>query len=106
MSDRFPQFEDATVTDLRQEIRRLTETEASGGYHPLRKTEKHRSYYCLTGEKLDSPSNGELTYRLLEVLQDYDVDFEMPDPFDAGGPLKKKQLLALTEALKTEAADE
>lgn len=98
-------FEEATVSEHRRAVRSLIESESIGGYLPLRKREKHRAYYCLTGEKLEEPSHGELSYRLLEVLVDeYDADFTLRAPFDAGGPLTKPEIGALTAALQ-EAAD-
>jgi len=97
-------FEDTTTSDLRARTRELVESDVRGGYHPLRKHEKHRAYYCLTGEKLGDASNGEVCYRLLELLQDeYDGDFELRDPFDAGGPFTKPELTALVDALEEEA---
>lgn len=100
-------FEDPTTSDLRIMARRLLESEVAGGYHPLRKHEKHRSYYALTGEKLDgNPTNGEVSYRLLELLaEEFGGDFELRDPFDAGGPFTKPELVALVDALEAEAAD-
>lgn len=100
-------FEDTTTSDLRARTRELVESDSRGGYHPLRKYEKHRAYYCLTAEKLGDASNGEVSFRLLELLdQEYDGDFELRDPFDAGGPLTKPELTALVDALETEADDE
>jgi len=100
-------LEPSTVSDLRAETRRLIESDVSGGYHPLRKYEKHRAYYALTGIKLGDASNGKVSYELLELLADtYDTDFELRDPFDAGGPFTKDELTALVDALKEEAADE
>lgn len=98
------EFADTTTSDLRARTRELVESDTRGGYHPLRKYEKHRAYYCLTGEKLGDASNGEVSYRLLEHLaDDHDADFELRDPFDAGGPLTKPELTALVDALETEA---
>lgn len=97
----------STVSEHRTEVRSLIESDVSGGYHPLRKYEKHRAYYALTGEKLGDASNGEVSYRLLELLaEEYDADFELRDPFDAGGPLTKDEIAALTDALQEEADDE
>jgi hypothetical protein len=97
-------FKDATVSDHRIRVRSLIESDASGGYHPLRKYEKHRAYYCLTGEKLEDVSNGEVSYLLLKLLVEaYDAAFELREPFDAGGPLTKPEIAALTDALETEA---
>jgi len=102
-----PDLEPPTVKDLRGEVRSLIESDVTGGYHPLRKYEKHRAYYCLTGIKLGEASNGKVSYELLELLADtYDTDFELRDPFDAGGPLTKAELTALVDALEEEAADE
>lgn len=103
-------FETKTVSDYRQAVRSLTESDSSGGYLPLRKYEKHRAYYCLTGEKIGgSPSNGEVSYKLILLLeQEYHLDKvrtdDGRDPWDAGGPLTKDELSVLVEALQ-EAAD-
>ena len=106
VSDTDADLEPSTVSDLRGEVRSLIESDVSGGYHPLRKYEKHRGYYALTGEKLGEASNGEVSYRLLELLvEEYDGDFELREPLDAGGPLTKAELTALTDALQEEAAD-
>lgn len=104
-------LEPPTVSDHRKEVRRLIEAEVSGGYHPLRKHEKHRAYYALTGEKLGDASNGEVSYKLLDLLEtEYHLDEirdgEPRDPWDHGGPLTKAEIAALTEALQEEAADE
>jgi hypothetical protein len=96
----------STVSDHRKRVRSLIEADVNGGYHPLRKHEKHRAYYALTGEKLEDASNGEVSYRLLELLVEaYDADFELRDPFDASGPFVKAEIAALTDALETEADD-
>lgn len=101
-----PDLEDPTVSDHRMSVRSLVESDVGGGYHPLRKHEVHRAYYALTGEKLDSPSNGEIRYRLLELLQDeYGAEFDLRDPFDAGGPFTKPEIGALVDALQEEADD-
>lgn len=104
-------LEPPTVSDLRGEVRRLIESDVSGGYHPLRKHEKHRGYYCLTGEKLGEASNGEVSYKLIDLLEtEYGLDEvrdgEARDPWDHGGPLTKAELTVLVEALQEEAADE
>jgi len=101
-------FEPLTVSDHRKRVRSLIEAKVSGGYHPLRKHEKHRAYYALTGEKLGSDaSNGEVSYRLLELLVEaYSGDFDLREPFDAGGPLTKPEIAALTDAIEAEADDE
>lgn len=104
------EIEPPTVTDLRERTRRLIESDTRGGYHPLRKHEKHRAYYCLTGEKLGDASNGEVSYRLIELLEDEyrltDVRREDGrDPWDHGGPLTKSELTVLVEALEEEADD-
>jgi len=97
----------STVSELRGEVRSLIESDVSGGYHPLRKYEKHRGYYALTGEKLGDASNGEVSFKLLNTLHvDYDADFEVRDAFDCGGPFTKNELIALVDALQEEAADE
>ena len=101
------ELEASTISDLRGEARSLIGSDVTGGYHPLRKYEKHRAYYSLTGEKLGDASNGEVSYRLLELLvEEYDGDLELRDPFDAGGPFTKDEIAALTDALEQEAADE
>lgn len=98
--------ESPTVTEYRITIRSLIESDVSGGYHPLRKYEKHRAYYCLTGEKLDEPSNGEVCFELLNTLHtEYNADFEPRDAFDCGGPYTKPELGALVDALQAEASD-
>lgn len=104
-------LEPSTVSDLRQETRRLIVSDANGGYHPLRKHEKNRAYYSLTGEKIEDGSNGEVSYRLLDLLEtEYGLDEvrngEARDPWDHGGPLTKAELTVLVEALQKEAADE
>jgi len=107
VSDTEADLEPSTVSDHRQVVRRLIESDNRGGYHPLRKHEKHRAYYALTEEKLEEPSNGEVSFRLLELLvEEYGADFELRDPFDAGGPLTKDEIASLTDALQEEAADE
>lgn len=111
VSDTNADLEPPTVSDLRQEVRRLIESENRGGYHPLRKHEKHRAYYCLTGEKLGDASNGEVCYRLIETLEDEHGlanlnRYDGRDPWDSGGPFTKAELTVLTEALQEEAADE
>jgi len=108
VSEAEPPVQDLTTKDLRARVRRLIESDTGGGYHPLRKYEKHRAYYCLTGEKLDGdPSNGKVSYRLLEYTANgpFDTDVELRDPFDCGGPLTKPELQALVRALE-EAADD
>lgn len=101
-------LEPSTVSDLRQEVRRLIESEVQNGYHPLRKHEKQRAYYCLTGEKLtNDPSNGRVSFEVLNLLfTEYDADFEAREAFDCGGPFTKPELSSLVEALQEEADDE
>lgn len=104
-------LEPETVRDLRSRARELIEADVQGGYHPLRKHEKHRAYYCLTGEKMESASNGEVSFRLVELLEtDYDLDdvrnVDGRDPWDHGGPLTKAELSVLADALTEEADDE
>lgn len=106
MADADPDLEEPTVSDHRSRVRELVESDVRGGYHPLRKHEVHRAYYALTGEKLDEPSNGEVRYRTLEVLQeDHGAEFDLRDPFDAGGPFTKPEIGALVDALEEEASD-
>lgn len=96
-----------TISDLRMQVRELIESDVKGGHHPLRKDEKHRAYYCLTGEKLKGASNGEVSYSVLETLtEEYDVEFVLRPAFDAGGPYRHAELLALVSALQEEASDE
>lgn len=101
---------DDTVEDLRKRVRSLIESDVGGGYHPLRKYEKHRAYYALTEEKLeDDPSNGEVSYRLLEHVANGpygERDLEVRDPYDCGGPLTKPEMVALVSALQDAAGDE
>lgn len=103
-------LEPPTVSELRQRVRELIEAETRGGHHPLRKREKHRAYYCLTGEKLGDASNGEVSYRLIDLLETgYDLDDirDEPgrDPWDYGGPFSKAEQTALVDALEAEDAD-
>lgn len=96
-----------TTSDLRQDVRELVESDTRSGHYPLRKYEKHRAYYALTGEKLEEPSNGEVSFRLLEhLVEDRGADFELIDPFDAGGPFAKAELQALVTALKEADGDD
>ena len=104
------ELEPPTVSELRHRVRELIEAEARGGHHPLRKREKHRAYYCLTGEKLGDATNGEVSYRLIDLLETtYDLDDirDEPgrDPWDYGGPFSKAEQRALVDALEAEAAD-
>ena len=93
-----------TVSDLRHAARERIETTDPTGKHPLRKFEKHRVYHALTGETLDDPSNGEVSFRLIEHLKDeHDLDAirDEPgrEPWDHGGPLTKAELRCLVDAL-------
>lgn len=93
-----------TVQDLRKRVRSLIESDVSGGYHPLRKYEKHRAFYALTEEKVeDDPSNGEVSYRLLEYVSNGPYgpdDMELRDPYDCGGPFTKAEIAGLVTALE------
>lgn len=89
-----------TSERYRKEIRKLVEADTITGRLPLRKRELHTAYYALTGEKLDTPSKGEVTLALIGEL-----DGVTRDPWDAGQPLVKAELKALFDALEAAAAD-
>ncbi|UTF56034.1 hypothetical protein [Natronosalvus rutilus] len=100
-------LEPSTVSGLRKQIRRLIESDVRGGYRPLRKYEKNRAYYALTGKKLENASNGRVSFEVLNLLfKEYDADFEPREAFDCGGPFTKPEISALADALEEEAGDE
>lgn len=92
-----------TVEDLRREIRDLVESDVSSGRHPLRSYEKHRAFYCITGDKLDGASDGEVTFKLLRVLKGYGHPDIERKPYDCCSPLTKAELSVLKEVLQKEA---